>query len=126
MHSYRTSSKFLFRDLSNTAITELPTKGLSTLKNLTIHHTPSLRRFPPVLELPSIQSASLTYPHHCCAFAHPEKQNEQLWLDFEKEIDSNCDSLTTAGIPAAKNGGSSGFLITTAGLSTTVAPGIQV
>lgn len=65
------------RDLSETSLTSLPTKGLESLEVLEIRDTPTLRVFPSVYHFRFIRIAHLTYPHHCCAFQFPETHNPE-------------------------------------------------
>ena len=46
---------------------------------------PSLKQFPSVLKFSHIDVARLTYPHHCCAFQHPEKQDPDEYMDYEQQ-----------------------------------------
>ena len=67
-----------FRNLSGTNIIELPTRGLDKLEKLLLKDVWSLKKFPSVLGLSNMRSAELTYSQHCCAFAHPEKQDREV------------------------------------------------
>ncbi|CAL1533650.1 unnamed protein product, partial [Lymnaea stagnalis] len=62
-------------DLSRSMITYLPTEGLIDIRELVIEETPSLKQFPSVFKFSQIETARLTYKHHCCAFRHPDKQD---------------------------------------------------
>ncbi|KAL3875237.1 hypothetical protein ACJMK2_038161 [Sinanodonta woodiana] len=80
-------------DLSQTSITKLPTEGLSELKELFLQRTRSLKQFPSVLRFNRIVRAELHYPHHCCAFKNPEKQDPHEWKvykQFQEAIDTDC------------------------------------
>ena len=68
----------LFRDLSQTRISHLPTTGLDMLEHLVLKRVRSLKVFPSVWDIPSVTVAELTYPQHCCAFAHPEKKDPEV------------------------------------------------
>ncbi|PVD26535.1 hypothetical protein C0Q70_14212 [Pomacea canaliculata] len=70
-------------NLSKTRISYLPTEGLSNISELNVEDTPSLKQFPSVFKFSRIDVARLTYPHHCCAFQHPEKQNPLEYLEHE-------------------------------------------
>lgn len=78
----------------------LPTKGLSKLRHLVLKSTPSLKHFPSVLDFTKIERAELTYPHHCCAFKNPEKQNPTAWRakQAQERINREC-AITTAPMP---------------------------
>ena len=65
----------MYRDLSDTAIYNLPTAGLSTLEVLRLRNVPNLKIFPAVYEFKDIRKAELTYPFHCCAFRFPDRHN---------------------------------------------------
>ncbi|XP_025104650.1 uncharacterized protein LOC112570446 [Pomacea canaliculata] len=82
---FRWSSEWLTvsRNLSKTRISYLPTEGLSNISELNVEDTPSLKQFPSVFKFSRIDVARLTYPHHCCAFQHPEKQNPLEYLEHE-------------------------------------------
>ena len=94
---------FSFRDLSSTSIETLPTSGLKSVEELTIEDVPSLKLFPPVLRFSSIRVARLTYPYHCCAFSHPEKQDEQFYHQMSKEL--ACSQTTLAATPTSPSPG---------------------
>ncbi|XP_060582077.1 follicle-stimulating hormone receptor-like isoform X1 [Ruditapes philippinarum] len=84
-------------DLSNTKISSLPTKGLSGLRYLILKNTPSMKHLPSVLEFTKIERAELTYPHHCCAFKNPEKQDPSAWKAKQAQeiINKACAISTT-------------------------------
>ena len=92
-----------FRDLSDSKITSLPTIGLKKITHLVLKNTPSLKHFPSVLQLPNIKEAELYYPHHCCAFNNPEKQDPVAWKlkQAQEKLNRDC-STTTPTIPAPK------------------------
>jgi leucine-rich transmembrane protein, putative len=70
----------VFRDLSQTSILNLPTKGLDDLETIKIIDTFTLKVFPSVFEFYNLKLAHLTYPHHCCAFKSPKfDPNYQLF-----------------------------------------------
>lgn len=94
---------FHFRDLSNTRITSLPTIGLGKIKELVLKQTPSMKHFPSVLEFTKIEKAELYYPHHCCAFKNPEKQDPEAWRtkQAQERINRQCAQTTPiASTPA--------------------------
>lgn len=84
------------RDLSSTSIESLPTVGLADIKTLVLQDVWSLRTFPHVLSLASVAEAKLTYPQHCCAFSHPEKQNRSAWEAFQRRVAQECASTVQA------------------------------
>ncbi|KAH9362207.1 hypothetical protein HPB48_002185 [Haemaphysalis longicornis] len=65
------------RDLSETGLTKLPTRGLESLEVLELRDAPALREFPSVYHFRFIRVAHLTYPYHCCAFQFPETHNPE-------------------------------------------------
>ncbi|XP_047503996.1 lutropin-choriogonadotropic hormone receptor isoform X2 [Pieris napi] len=73
-------------DLSNTAITFLPTKGLEKLETLKIEKTPSLKYIPSIYEFQSLVRAHLTHHFHCCAFAFPERHNPARHALYETQM----------------------------------------
>ncbi|GFO11890.1 thyrotropin receptor [Plakobranchus ocellatus] len=64
-----------FLDLSRSKITVLPTEGLINIRELVLEETPTLKKFPSVFKFSEINTAKLTYEHHCCAFRHADKQD---------------------------------------------------
>ncbi|XP_043246440.1 lutropin-choriogonadotropic hormone receptor-like [Amphibalanus amphitrite] len=102
-------------DMSDTALTSLPTNGLEDIEQLFIKRTASLRTFPSVYHFRSIQEAHLTYPYHCCAFNFPDIQDPeehrryQEWAEKLRKL-TNCsrESVTLsaggAGGPAVSGG----------------------
>ncbi|KAJ0176414.1 hypothetical protein K1T71_007593 [Dendrolimus kikuchii] len=73
-------------DLSSTAITSLPTKGLEKLEILRIEKTPSLKYIPSIYEFQQLEKAYLTHHFHCCAFAFPERHNPARHKLYETQI----------------------------------------
>ncbi|XP_047533493.1 lutropin-choriogonadotropic hormone receptor-like [Vanessa atalanta] len=73
-------------DLSNTAITSLPTKGLEKLQILRIEKTPSLKYIPSIYEFQHLEKAFLTHHFHCCAFAFPERHNPARHALYETQL----------------------------------------
>ena len=65
----------LFRDLSETSISKLPTLGIDTLETLKLQNTFTLKEFPSVMNFKNMRTAFLTYPYHCCAFKFPATHN---------------------------------------------------
>lgn len=57
-----------FRDVSSTALSSLPAKGLGQLRSLKATSTYALKTLPPLESLADLLEAELTYPSHCCAF----------------------------------------------------------
>ncbi|KAL4238995.1 hypothetical protein ACF0H5_003699 [Mactra antiquata] len=110
-------------DLSNTAITNLPTKGLGNLRHLVVKNTPTLKQLPSVLEFNiKFERAELTYPHHCCAFKNPEIQDPSAWkaMEAQEAINKECSKTTTA-MPTSAGFGLS-FSKHAQALSTSITP----
>ena len=55
-----------------------------------------------MLDFTKIERAELTYPHHCCAFKNPEKQNPTAWRakQAQERINREC-AITTVPMPTA-------------------------
>ncbi|XP_049873661.1 lutropin-choriogonadotropic hormone receptor-like isoform X2 [Pectinophora gossypiella] len=70
-------------DLSNTAITSLPTSGLDKLEVLKLDKTPSLKYIPSIYEFQNLQKAILTHHFHCCAFAFPEIHDPERHASYQ-------------------------------------------
>ncbi|XP_073955887.1 leucine-rich repeat-containing G protein-coupled receptor 1 isoform X2 [Choristoneura fumiferana] len=80
-------------DLSNTAITSLPIKGLEKLEVLKIEKTPSLKYIPSIYDLRGLKEAHLTHHFHCCAFAFPDRHDparHALYELYIKELKEKC------------------------------------
>ncbi|XP_059052006.1 lutropin-choriogonadotropic hormone receptor-like [Achroia grisella] len=73
-------------DLSNTAITSLPTDGLQKLQILRIEKTPTLKYIPSIYEFQHLEKAYLTHHFHCCAFAFPERHDPARHKTYETQI----------------------------------------
>ncbi|KAH6945415.1 hypothetical protein HPB50_008372 [Hyalomma asiaticum] len=77
------------RDLSETSLTKLPTRGLESLEVLELRDAPALREFPSVYHFRFIRVAHLTYPYHCCAFQFPETHDPEEHSRFQKHCNSD-------------------------------------
>ena len=79
----------------------MPTIGLEKLLHLVLKQTPSLKHFPSVLEFTNIQTAELYYPHHCCAFNNPDKQDPEAWRtkQAQERINQQCAQTSTIQTP---------------------------
>lgn len=66
-----------YRDISRTKVHSLPSHGLENLKKLRARSTYSLKKLPSLEKFVTLVEASLTYPSHCCAFAHWRRQ---MWV----------------------------------------------
>ena len=105
----------LRRNLSKTRIWHLPTDGLINIKELNVEDVPSLKQFPSVLKFSHIDVARLTYPHHCCAFQHPEKQDPDEYMDYEQQRQlkqqrlQQLTALCASSSPATPTVGTSPF-----------------
>ncbi|XP_056402688.1 thyrotropin receptor isoform X2 [Hyla sarda] len=65
-------------DISNTAVTNLPTKGLKYLKHLLAKNAWYLKKLPPLNSFVHLETADLSYPSHCCAFTNWTKKKSDL------------------------------------------------
>lgn len=65
-------------DISKTAISSLPTKGLKYLKHLEAKSTWYLKKLPPLNTFVHLETAHLSYPSHCCAFTNWTKKRSDL------------------------------------------------
>uniref|UniRef100_A0A8C5WKS5 Thyrotropin receptor n=1 Tax=Leptobrachium leishanense TaxID=445787 RepID=A0A8C5WKS5_9ANUR len=88
-------------DVSNTAITKLPTRGLESITHLLAMNTWSLKKLPPINAFMQLQVANLSYPSHCCAFTNWTKKKSFLEYIFCNQTNSYNSqrkrSLTSAG-----------------------------
>uniref|UniRef100_A0A3P8T2T2 Thyrotropin receptor n=1 Tax=Amphiprion percula TaxID=161767 RepID=A0A3P8T2T2_AMPPE len=75
-------------DVSSTAISSLPPKGLQQVTSLNASSTFALKSLPPLESLAELLVAELTYPSHCCAFhTWRRKQRESALKNFTKFCD---------------------------------------
>uniref|UniRef100_A0A8C5HHZ3 Thyrotropin receptor n=1 Tax=Gouania willdenowi TaxID=441366 RepID=A0A8C5HHZ3_GOUWI len=79
----------MYLDVSQTAITSLPTTGLDDLRKLQAHNVFALKKLPPIMTFKDLTDANLTYPSHCCAFKDFKKQQSYLKLRLCKLLASN-------------------------------------
>ncbi|MED6256207.1 hypothetical protein ATANTOWER_021841 [Ataeniobius toweri] len=80
-----------YLDVSSTALSSLPSKGLSQVRSLKATSAFALKSLPPLEGLAELLEAELTYPSHCCAFhTWHRKQRENASRKF-------CD-LSEAGM----------------------------
>ncbi|KAJ7395773.1 Thyrotropin receptor [Pitangus sulphuratus] len=63
------------RDVSRTAVSNLPAKGLESIKELMAKNTWTLKKLPAVKIFLQIMRADLSYPSHCCAFKSWKKKS---------------------------------------------------
>ncbi|XP_042357785.1 lutropin-choriogonadotropic hormone receptor-like [Plectropomus leopardus] len=75
-------------DVSFTALSSLPPKGLRQVRFLKASSTFALKTLPPLESLAELLEAELTYPSHCCAFhTWHRKQRESALKNFTKLCD---------------------------------------
>ncbi|XP_029962178.1 lutropin-choriogonadotropic hormone receptor [Salarias fasciatus] len=87
-------------DVSSTALSSLPPKGLRQVKFLNASFAFALKSLPPLENLAELSEAELAYPSHCCAFHKwRRKQRETALKNFTKF----CD-LTSTNIEATVKG----------------------
>ncbi|XP_040267176.1 thyrotropin receptor [Bufo bufo] len=65
-------------DISRTAVSSLPSKGLKYLKHLKAQGTWYLKKLPPLNTFVHLATAELSYPSHCCAFTNWTKKKSDL------------------------------------------------
>ncbi|XP_049786283.1 lutropin-choriogonadotropic hormone receptor-like [Schistocerca cancellata] len=92
-------------DLSETAVTQLPTRGLEGIDELRLQDTSSLKVFPSVYNFENIRVALLTYPYHCCAFQFPGTHDPAAHHRHEifmQEMKQRCsdEGLEAVSVPA--------------------------
>uniref|UniRef100_A0A3B4TU74 Lutropin-choriogonadotropic hormone receptor n=1 Tax=Seriola dumerili TaxID=41447 RepID=A0A3B4TU74_SERDU len=88
-------------DVSSTALSSLPPKGLRQVRFLKASSAFALKSLPPLESLAELVEAELTYPSHCCAFhTWRRKQRESALKNFTKfcdlsetEIEPSADGL---------------------------------
>ncbi|XP_052120266.1 follicle-stimulating hormone receptor-like [Frankliniella occidentalis] len=89
-------------DLSRTAITRLPTRGLENLEHLLLQDTHLLKVFPAAFHFKALQAANLTYPYHCCcAFSHPAAHRPEEYASYQeklREVQARCSELNTSQV----------------------------
>ncbi|XP_038176145.1 follicle-stimulating hormone receptor isoform X4 [Arvicola amphibius] len=73
-------------DISRTKVHSLPSHGLENLKKLRARSTYRLKKLPSLEKFVTLVEASLTYPSHCCAFAHWRRQISELHPICNKSI----------------------------------------
>uniref|UniRef100_UPI0037E97B61 lutropin-choriogonadotropic hormone receptor-like n=1 Tax=Semicossyphus pulcher TaxID=241346 RepID=UPI0037E97B61 len=87
-----------FLDVSSTALSSLPPKGLRQVRFLKASSAFALKTLPPLDSLADLLEAELTYPSHCCAFhTWRRKQRESALKNFTKL----CDFIQTEIEPTA-------------------------
>ncbi|XP_045926773.1 lutropin-choriogonadotropic hormone receptor-like isoform X1 [Micropterus dolomieu] len=85
-------------DVSSTALSSLPPKGLRQVRFLKASSAFALKALPPLESLAELLEAELTYPSHCCAFhTWRRKQRESALKNFTKL----CDLSETETEPTA-------------------------
>ncbi|XP_051511044.1 thyrotropin receptor-like [Myxocyprinus asiaticus] len=72
------SSGPMLLDVSESAITSLPTRGLEPLRELCARNVWALKKLPPIKTFRHLITADLTYPSHCCAFKNLKKKRGYL------------------------------------------------
>ncbi|XP_065124958.1 thyrotropin receptor [Paramisgurnus dabryanus] len=69
-----TSNGPMLLDVSESAITSLPSRGLESLRELCARNVWTLKKLPPIKTFRHLVTADLTYPSHCCAFKNLKKK----------------------------------------------------
>uniref|UniRef100_A0A8C4EWF7 Thyrotropin receptor n=1 Tax=Dicentrarchus labrax TaxID=13489 RepID=A0A8C4EWF7_DICLA len=87
-----------FLDVSSTALSSLPPKGLRQVRFLKASSAFALKTLPPLVSLAELLEAELTYPSHCCAFhTWRRKQRESALKNFTKLCDLSETEIDPAG-----------------------------
>ncbi|XP_071450669.1 lutropin-choriogonadotropic hormone receptor-like [Hetaerina americana] len=76
-------------DLSETSITQMPTRGLQMLEILRLQDTETLKVIPSVYNFQFLTEAWLTYPYHCCAFKYPATHDPKEHAKHEEILDGD-------------------------------------
>ncbi|KAM4607261.1 lutropin-choriogonadotropic hormone receptor-like [Polymixia lowei] len=77
-------------DVSSTALSSLPPKGLRQVRFLKAGSAYALKSLPPLESLAELLEAELTYSSHCCAFhTWRRKQREKAFKNFTKLCDDS-------------------------------------
>ncbi|KAK3522388.1 hypothetical protein QTP86_008912 [Hemibagrus guttatus] len=61
-------------DISESAVTSLPARGLESLRELSARNVWALKKLPPIKTFRHLIGADMTYPSHCCAFKNLKKK----------------------------------------------------
>ncbi|KAM9364409.1 lutropin-choriogonadotropic hormone receptor-like [Pholidichthys leucotaenia] len=77
-------------DVSATALSSLPTKGLRQVRFLIATSAFALKSLPPLESLDKLLKAELTYPSHCCAFHTWQRKQRESTL---KNLTKICDHI---------------------------------
>uniref|UniRef100_A0A674P752 Thyrotropin receptor n=1 Tax=Takifugu rubripes TaxID=31033 RepID=A0A674P752_TAKRU len=89
-------------DVSSTALSSLPPRGLRQVTTLKATLTFALKTLPPLESLADLLEAELTYPSHCCAFhAWRRKQRESSLKNLTKLCNLNANEIESAAEDAA-------------------------
>ncbi|KAK0131131.1 Lutropin-choriogonadotropic hormone receptor [Merluccius polli] len=85
-------------DVSSTALSSFPAKGLTQVRFLTAVSAYTLKVLPPLESFTELLEANLTYPSHCCAFhTWQRKQRENTMKNLTRLCDvSELDMEPTA------------------------------
>ncbi|XP_058248726.1 thyrotropin receptor [Hemibagrus wyckioides] len=65
-------------DVSDSAVTSLPARGLESLRELSARNVWALKKLPPIKTFRHLIGADMTYPSHCCAFKNLKKKKGYL------------------------------------------------
>ncbi|XP_060895539.1 lutropin-choriogonadotropic hormone receptor [Labrus mixtus] len=81
-------------DVSSTALSSLPPKGLRHVRFLKASSAFALKTLPPLDSMSDLLEAELTYSSHCCAFhSWRRKQRESASKNFTKFCDSSAGEI---------------------------------
>ncbi|KAL0983858.1 hypothetical protein UPYG_G00133810 [Umbra pygmaea] len=78
-------------DVSSTALSTLPRRGLGHLKVLVARSARSLKTLPPLETLIDLEVAEVTYPSHCCAFHNWRRKQKNVFFSLSPNLRRLCD-----------------------------------
>ncbi|XP_050995377.1 thyrotropin receptor isoform X2 [Labeo rohita] len=110
-----TSSGPMLLDVSESAVTSLPTRGLESLRELCARNVWALKKLPPIKTFRHMITADLTYPSHCCAFKNLKKKRGYL-EDIICNLTARYNQLQKRSVG----------LFTIPGLHSSMEPGIDL
>ncbi|XP_060943243.1 lutropin-choriogonadotropic hormone receptor-like [Limanda limanda] len=85
-------------DVSSTALSSLPAKGLRQVGFLKASSTFAMKSLPPLDSLSELVEAEFTYPSHCCAFQTWRRKERESAL---KNSTTFCDLIETEKNPSS-------------------------
>ncbi|KAM9804030.1 lutropin-choriogonadotropic hormone receptor [Neosynchiropus ocellatus] len=86
--AFEGSSDLSALEVSSTALSSLPPKGLQQVRTLKATAAFALKSLPSLDNLAALHEAELTYPSHCCAFNMWQRKNRE---SVSKNMTTMCD-----------------------------------